>query len=321
MAVKHYDVFNGDADGLCALHQLRLAQPLEATLITGVKRDIQLLERVPVSPPAQLTVLDISLERNRDALLKLLEGGAKVLYFDHHQRGQSFSHRSLEAYIDESPTLCTSLLVNAYLQDRYAHWAVVAAFGDNLGAPARKLARQLGIPPESAERLKSLGELLNYNGYGESLADLHFHPATLYGALRPHSDPLEFIQTAGEYQILRRGFEEDMAQAQTVKHHSSSSAGMVFQLPPQAWARRVVGVFANKLAREAPRQAIALLVENGDGSILVSVRAPLEHPFGAAQLCARFPSGGGRTGAAGITALPPDQLNAFMDAFKEHFAS
>ena len=25
--VLAYDVFNGDADGLCALHQLRLAQP------------------------------------------------------------------------------------------------------------------------------------------------------------------------------------------------------------------------------------------------------------------------------------------------------
>src|ERR1700686_429045 len=27
--VRYYDVFNGDADGLCALHQLRLADPFE----------------------------------------------------------------------------------------------------------------------------------------------------------------------------------------------------------------------------------------------------------------------------------------------------
>jgi len=43
-----YDVFNGDADGICALIQLRRADPKpDATLITGVKRDIELLERVP----------------------------------------------------------------------------------------------------------------------------------------------------------------------------------------------------------------------------------------------------------------------------------
>ena len=33
-----FDVFNGDADGICSLVQLRLAAPAESTLITGVKR-------------------------------------------------------------------------------------------------------------------------------------------------------------------------------------------------------------------------------------------------------------------------------------------
>ena len=36
-----FDVFNGDADGLCALHQLRLAAPREATLVTGVNASIR----------------------------------------------------------------------------------------------------------------------------------------------------------------------------------------------------------------------------------------------------------------------------------------
>jgi len=43
----HFDVFNGDADGICALTQLRNAQPREAELITGVKRDINLLDTFP----------------------------------------------------------------------------------------------------------------------------------------------------------------------------------------------------------------------------------------------------------------------------------
>jgi hypothetical protein len=42
------DVFNGDADGICALVQLRLAQPVQSKLVTGVKRDIQLLEGLSI---------------------------------------------------------------------------------------------------------------------------------------------------------------------------------------------------------------------------------------------------------------------------------
>ena len=42
------DVFNGDADGICALTQLRNAEPRNATLVTGVKRDIALLDRRPI---------------------------------------------------------------------------------------------------------------------------------------------------------------------------------------------------------------------------------------------------------------------------------
>jgi hypothetical protein len=44
--MTHYDVFNGDADGICALQQLRLAEPGTSVLVTGVKRDIGLLARV-----------------------------------------------------------------------------------------------------------------------------------------------------------------------------------------------------------------------------------------------------------------------------------
>ncbi|HHJ80611.1 MAG TPA: DHH family phosphoesterase, partial [Candidatus Tenderia electrophaga] len=41
-----FDVFNGDADGLCALQQFRLAFPGESQLVSGVKRDIALLRKV-----------------------------------------------------------------------------------------------------------------------------------------------------------------------------------------------------------------------------------------------------------------------------------
>ena len=69
------DVFNGDADGICALLQLRLQQPRESLRITGVKRDIALLERVSVSSGDHVTVLDISLAKNQSALQKIARSG------------------------------------------------------------------------------------------------------------------------------------------------------------------------------------------------------------------------------------------------------
>ena len=56
-----WDVFNGDADGICALVQLRLADPRQSTLVTGVKRDIELLKRVDAQAGHRLTAQHISL--------------------------------------------------------------------------------------------------------------------------------------------------------------------------------------------------------------------------------------------------------------------
>ena len=64
----HHDVFNGDADGICALHQLRLAEPLDATLVTGLKREIDLVRRVDARPGDTVSVFDVSLSVNRDEM-------------------------------------------------------------------------------------------------------------------------------------------------------------------------------------------------------------------------------------------------------------
>jgi len=102
--MTHYYAFNGDADGLCALQQLRLVDPRDATLVTGVKRDIKLLRRVHATVGDDVTVLDISLDANRDDLRRLLEAGATVRYFDHHYAGELPQHRNLEAHIVKLPT-------------------------------------------------------------------------------------------------------------------------------------------------------------------------------------------------------------------------
>ena len=130
--MKNYDVYNGDADGLCALTQLRNAQPREAELVTGVKRDINLLQRVQAAQGDTVTVLDVSLDKNREGLERVLAAGAEVLYFDHHFAGDIPAGNNLEAIINTAPDVCTSLLVNNYLEGQFLEWAVVGTFGDNL---------------------------------------------------------------------------------------------------------------------------------------------------------------------------------------------
>ena len=63
-AMARYDVFNGDADGRCALQQLRLAEPVDARLVTGPKRDVALLARVAAGPGDLVTVLDVAMAVN-----------------------------------------------------------------------------------------------------------------------------------------------------------------------------------------------------------------------------------------------------------------
>jgi hypothetical protein len=310
------DVFNGDADGICALTQLRNAEPTDSLLITGVKRDIALLERVEAKAGDIVTVLDVSLDKNREGLEKVLAAGANVFYADHHFAGEIPANARLEAHIDTSPDICTSLLVDHHLGGRFALWAVTGAFGDNLDASASARAASLEISPDELERLRDLGTYINYNGYGASLEDLHFPPAELFEKVRRFASPLEFISAdVNTFERLASGYRDDMAAAAALQATHVSDYTAVFILPDERWARRVSGVYSNQLANGAPGRGHAVLTERADGSYLVSVRAPLENKTGADELCRRFPTGGGRKAAAGINALPADQLDDFIEQF------
>jgi hypothetical protein len=309
------DVFNGDADGICALHQLRLVDPADSELITGPKRDISLLKRVKAGAGDRVTVLDIALSKNRDALDKLLEAGAQVRYFDHHQPGDIPAHPHFEAHIDTDANVCTSLLVNQYLQGKQLPWAVTAAFGDNLAEAARQEATPLNLSADQLAQLQSLGECLNYNGYGESLGDLFYDPAELYRQMRPFADPFAFIAESPAYRTLKTGYQEDMARAVSVNAAEARTSGRIFVLPAEKWARRISGVFGNQLAVDSPTQAHAVLTAKLDGGYVVSVRAPLVAKAGADILCSQFETGGGRKGAAGINHLPESELGRFIASF------
>jgi len=311
------DVFNGDADGICALHQLRLDQPAESELITGPKRDISLLKRVTAQAGDQVTVLDIALSKNREALDRLLEAGVQVRYFDHHQPGDIPVHPYFEPHIDTDANVCSSLLVNHYLGGKRLVWAVTAAFGDNLADAARQVAAPLNLSAGQLAQLQSLGECLNYNGYGETLDDLFFDPAELYRQLRPYADPFAFIAESPAYQILKAGYHDDMARAVAVPAADARASGRIFMLPAEKWARRISGVFGNQLAVESPAQAHAVLTAKPGGGYVVSVRAPLANKSGADTLCSQFDTGGGRKGAAGINHLPAAELGRFIATFFE----
>jgi hypothetical protein len=316
-----YDVFNGDADGICALAQLRLAEPRDAVLVTGVKRDIQLLQQVNSEHKAQVTALDISFDKNRSDVERLLAGGSTVFYCDHHFAGEIPEHEALTTVINTAPEVCTALLINGVLKGAFAPWAVVGAFGDNLDRSAEALARAISLSPEQMSLYRRLGLCLNYNGYGPSLDDLYYHPADLYRAVVTCSTPEQFVSDqAGVYEVLSDGYDSDMEKAADLLPQVKDATHAVYLLPNEPWARRVSGVFSNSLVEQNPDRAHAILTDLGDDHFLVSVRAPLNRREGADTLVRQFPTGGGRAAAAGINRLPSSDLDRFITALADTYS-
>ncbi len=319
--MSHYDVFNGDADGLCALQQLRLANPInDAQLITGVKRDIALLQQVEAKAGDTITVLDVSLDKNREALQRVLEQGATVEYFDHHFAGDIPQHDKLSTHINTAADVCTSLLVSAHLQHAYLAWAITGAYGDNLYDTARAASSPLQLNTEQLDTLCELGTCLNYNGYGNDLDDLFFHPRELAEVMRPYVDPFDFASNEAAYRTLRDGYNDDMAKAAALQAEFAHEKQALYVMPDAPWSRRVSGVYGNQLARDYPDRAHAILTALDDGAYRVSIRAPLSNKTGADELCREFPTGGGRAAAAGINRLEANDYDNFIERFLQRFS-
>ncbi|CED72527.1 putative uncharacterized protein [Aliivibrio wodanis] len=309
----NYDIFNGDADGIIALLQLRLASPLDSQLVTGVKRDINLVAKIEAKSGDKLTVLDISMEKNMVGLELALSSGAEVFYADHHRAGEIPEHENLSAHIDLDANTCTALIIDHLLDGQFHEWAITAAYGDNLIAKADDLADAAGLSVEQKEQLKELGTLINYNGYGAKVEDLHFDPADLYQALLKYSSPFDVIaDKASPFYQLQTAYQSDMDNALAIQAlHKSEKLGL-FELPNKAWARRISGVYGNLLANQNPDSAHAVLTQNIDGTYMVSLRAPLNNKQGAGEICSSFETGGGREAAAGINALPKESIAEFV---------
>jgi single-stranded DNA-specific DHH superfamily exonuclease len=316
----NYDVFNGDADGIIALLQLQLANPTESVKITGVKRDIALLQQVDAKPGDTIRVLDISMEKNLEALNNVLDKGAKVFYADHHRTGEIPSSENLDVHIDLDANTCTSLIVSNILNKKFHLWAVTAAYGDNLFARADSEADLLGLTLEQKKQLKAFGTYINYNGYGSEVSDLHYTPTNLFELLLPYSSPFDVInQENSVYQRLEIAYEDDMYKARAAEVLFTSNNVKVLVLKDAAWSRRVSGVFGNELANQSPNKAHAVLSHNKADGYTVSVRAPLLNKQGADIVCSKFKTGGGRTAAAGINHLEKSELNEFINVLNDYY--
>jgi hypothetical protein len=320
----HFDVFNGDADGIIALLQLRLASPKESTLISGVKRDIDLLAQVDVNKASSVTVLDISLEKNKQALDNLLNAGIDIFYVDHHRTGDIPQSPKLTTILDTDANTCTSLLINNHLNGRFSDWAIAAAFGDNMHVSAIELAKEKGLSGIQQSQLNELGTYINYNGYGQHLSDLHFNPVDLFKSLLEFPDPFQLIkQKKSLFSQLKEAYLADMVKAESSPVLSDCGTVKTVLLENAPWSRRVSGVCGNALANESPNKAhivVTLLKntepvqqDNHSKRYTVSLRAPLNNKQGAGDLCAMFATGGGRAAAGGINVLPHESLDKFID--------
>lgn len=319
--MKQFDVFNGDADGICALQQMRLASPAKTELITGIKRDIGLVAKVDAKAGDEILILDVSLAKNTAAVNRLLDSGCRLQYFDHHLAGDMPQHDAFEAHINTAADMCTSLLVNEYLNGQHVLWAIAGAYGDNMTASADRLADSEKLTADQKSQLKKLGIYLNYNGYGASLDDLHFKPDELYLALKPYASPFDFIVQEPAFSTLQAGYLSDMKQAECLQPFEATDSAALFILPGEKWCRRVSGVLGNDLSNRFPQRAHALLTELAGGGYQVSVRAPQVNKAGAGTLCSQFESGGGREGAAGINHLAVEDKQRFIDAFVQQYAA
>mgnify|MGYP001577941793 FL=1 len=277
--------FNGDADGICSMVQWGLVHGIDGQTVTGVKRDIELLEKINPGPGDEIIVMDISLARNHQRASQMVQDGIKITWFDHHLPGEKIE--GVETNINTAAEVCTARIIESYLGVE-SDWAQVALHGDGLSSYSAK--------PE----FKELGELLNYNGYGADLSDLHFHPNELLNLCLESETPSNFMLTP-TFQTLQQGFANDMSHVDSIVE-----ADGIYLLPDEAWARRVVGVMAHRINSEGPGPHV-IAIDKGE-TLQVSLRGQ----SGIGELCSLF-GGGGRATAGGIDALPKGEIPALMN--------
>ena len=138
--------------------------------------------------------------------------------------------------------------------------------------------------------------------------------------MRPFDDPLRFIADSPIFRRLWAGYEDDMANARSLRPHRKVPGATLLVMPDVPWARRAIGVLANELMQALPGSAIAIVIPRSSGGYTASVRVPQPAALGADEFCRQFATGGGRRGAGGVNELPQAELERFAGRFEACFA-
>ena len=318
--MTNYDVFNGDTDGIFAWHQLRLAHPREAKIVTGVKRDVNLASKVNAEDGDLVTIMDVSHAKNRKDVQRILDSGAIIEYFDHHDPKELIEHPNITYHINTEPNISTGLIVNSHVNGQNRLWSIATAFGDNHLDLAMNMAKSESLSDEQVLILKQIGLVVNYNSYGQTIEDLFYSPEEIAEAARAcGSDIFKFLEQGDIFSTLLENFNADMSSAVCQEPFSISENGVIYTLPNEAWTHRIMGSFSNHLVSTNKNLACAIAVLNSDGTYRISVRSSINNPHGAGNLCGNF-GGGGREKAGGINNLPASDMNTFKEEFDKVFS-
>ncbi len=318
--MTNYDVFNGDTDGIFAWHQLRLTHPRDAEIVTGVKRDVNLASKVNAEEGDLVTIMDVSHAKNRKDVQRILDSGAIIEYFDHHDPKELIEHPNITYHINTEPNISTGLIVNSHVNGQNCLWSIATAFGDNHLDLAMNMAKSESLSDEQVLILKQIGLVVNYNSYGQTIEDLFYSPEEIAEAARAcGSDIFKFLEQGDIFSTLLENFNADMSSAVCQEPFSISKNGVIYTLPNEAWTHRIMGSFSNHLVSTNKNLACAIAVLNSDGTYRISVRSSINNPHGAGNLCGNF-GGGGREKAGGINNLPASDMNTFKEEFDKVFS-
>lgn len=311
-----YDFFNGDADGMISLHQYRMFSPAHTLKHTGCKRDINLLRYSTGLKNSKLFVFDLSLKTNQQHVSQAIDNHNSIIWFDHHDPGELIHSDKITCHIDTDPNTCTSWLVDKHLDGMFRPWTIAGAYGDNL----HELAEQINpsFVKSQMQTLQTLGETLNYSGYGNTEADLVSHPYETYRDMSKYNNPFEYIDKSELFGKIKTQFDVDRLELDSAEIIMDHVCGQIVLLPETKASVRYSGIYSNNLATDNPDKAFIILSVIEDG-YKVSIRAPLNNPTEANTLALRFETGGGREKAAGINYLPSQQLDRLKDEFVSVF--
>lgn len=148
-------------------------------------------------------------------------------------------------------------------------------------------------------------DILKYNSYGGSIADLRYDLTELCRIASLQQSPFDFTHNHPEvFRRLTEGFKEDLDKGLAIPPSHENGVAAIVCMPNDPWTRRINGVLGNELANRYPDRAHVVVTHTLNSNMLqVSIRAPRATLEGLMPLLAAVAGGGGRKIEAGIKAI------------------